>query len=72
MAQTFVGSGPIGKLVALGPLLTITGVVVSKAQSSVLGLSTDLWGGFLLALGLTITSIWIAQTVRELLEGRRR
>lgn len=72
MGEKFSGWDVAAKLVLLGPLLILMGIFVSKAESSALGLSTDFWGGFFLAVGITASAVWIALTVRHLTEGRRR
>ena len=72
MGETFLGSGPVSRLAALGPFLIMMGVFVSKAESSALGVTTDFWSGFLLAVGVAASAVWIALTVRQLIEGRPR
>ena len=63
---------PLAKLAPLGPPIMMTGVFVSRTESSALGLTTDFWGGFLLSVGLVATAIWIASTVTDLMEKRGR
>jgi hypothetical protein len=49
------------RFAALGPLLLVAGVFVSRAERfSMLGLSADFWGGFLIGSGVLATAIWIA------------